>query len=254
MPEALHALLASEDESNKLEGVIPKLAQLFEHDKRSQVAYLCTDVVVQVSKIPCEGATFCCYRNIQMLALGAGLAAEGMNVLRMQDMIEKAWDEGHNPFGRVQTGGIRGTRKHVGTFEVEALLLSLGVPCTVKGYYGVGAQEELLDFVEGYFSSAEEAKIVNSLSRVRSTKKAPIYLQRPGHSLTIIGLEKMVNSKRRLLTLDPAWKPPSEMQTARLLPDSVTTHFLRRHWILWQYRKSCRYLRRFNAFETVHIA
>lgn len=39
-------------------------------------------------------------------------------VLKLQDMIEDAWDRGFNSQGRVETGGIRGTRKYIGTPEV----------------------------------------------------------------------------------------------------------------------------------------
>jgi hypothetical protein len=40
------------------------------------------------------------------------------SVLKMQDIIEDAWDKGINQIGRVQTGGIRDTRKYIGTPEV----------------------------------------------------------------------------------------------------------------------------------------
>lgn len=43
----------------------------------------------------------------------------GSNVLELQDMIERAWDMGFNSHGRIATGGIRGTRKHIGTSEVS---------------------------------------------------------------------------------------------------------------------------------------
>lgn len=40
-------------------------------------------------------------------------------MLELQDMIERAWDMGFNSHGRIVTGGIRGTRKHIGTSEVS---------------------------------------------------------------------------------------------------------------------------------------
>lgn len=43
----------------------------------------------------------------------------GPSVLELQDMIERAWDMGFNSHGRIATGGIRGTRKHIGTSEVS---------------------------------------------------------------------------------------------------------------------------------------
>ena len=40
-------------------------------------------------------------------------------VLQLQNMIEQAWDSGINEVGRLETGGIRGTRKYIGTPEVR---------------------------------------------------------------------------------------------------------------------------------------
>jgi zinc finger-containing ubiquitin peptidase 1 len=40
-------------------------------------------------------------------------------IFEIQDYIEDAWDSGINPHGRVETGGIRGTRKYIGTAEVS---------------------------------------------------------------------------------------------------------------------------------------
>lgn len=44
---------------------------------------------------------------------------DGMpNILQLQDRIEQAWDNGHNARGRIETGGIKDTRKYIGTLEV----------------------------------------------------------------------------------------------------------------------------------------
>lgn len=73
---------------------------------------------------------FCGYRNIQMLSSYiVGAHVEGAEVLdnripsifRIQDYIENAWDMGINASGRVETGGIKGTRKYIGTPEVRSL-------------------------------------------------------------------------------------------------------------------------------------
>lgn len=42
-------------------------------------------------------------------------------VFEIQDYIEAAWDSGINPLGRLETGGIKGTRKYIGTAEVSGL-------------------------------------------------------------------------------------------------------------------------------------
>jgi hypothetical protein len=41
------------------------------------------------------------------------------SVFQIQDFIEHAWDIGINQQGRLETGGIRGTRKYIGTPEVS---------------------------------------------------------------------------------------------------------------------------------------
>jgi hypothetical protein len=78
-------------------------------------------------KMPGEGA-FTGYQNIQMLISYVQAAqSEGFQhfqgrlptVLRLQDLIEEAWDKGINSSGRIETGGIRGTRKYIGTPEVR---------------------------------------------------------------------------------------------------------------------------------------
>jgi hypothetical protein len=40
-------------------------------------------------------------------------------IFEIQDYIENAWDLGINAQGRVETGGIRGTRKYIGTPDVS---------------------------------------------------------------------------------------------------------------------------------------
>ena len=40
-------------------------------------------------------------------------------IFQIQDYIEKAWDLGINSQGRIETGGIRGTRKYIGTPDVS---------------------------------------------------------------------------------------------------------------------------------------
>jgi hypothetical protein len=70
---------------------------------------------------------FCGYRNIQVLAAHIiGTQTPGWeqfgddipSIFQIQDLVETAWDRGYNARGRVETGGIRGTRKYIGTPEV----------------------------------------------------------------------------------------------------------------------------------------
>lgn len=124
-------------------GVLGKLLNLDPSTKR---AYLCDSRVQHVAKMSREGedthlrsndvwtdgkstyiGSFCGYRNLQMLisyvinarAPGAELFAETYpTIFQLQDLIENAWDHGHNSHGRSETGGIIGTRKFIGTPEV----------------------------------------------------------------------------------------------------------------------------------------
>lgn len=41
------------------------------------------------------------------------------SIFQIQDYIENAWDQGINSTGRIETGGIRGTRKYIGTPDVS---------------------------------------------------------------------------------------------------------------------------------------
>lgn len=41
------------------------------------------------------------------------------SIFQIQEFIEHAWDMGINKQGRVETGGILGTRKYIGTPEVS---------------------------------------------------------------------------------------------------------------------------------------
>ena len=74
---------------------------------------------------------FCGYRNIQMLVSnmialkspGHQLFDETIpSIFQIQDFIEMAWDEGFNSTGREETGGIKGTRKYIGTPDVSKIL------------------------------------------------------------------------------------------------------------------------------------
>jgi hypothetical protein len=70
---------------------------------------------------------FCGYRNIQMLTSNI-IAAKTQgshhfgptppSIFQIQDLIENAWDMGINAQGRAETGGVKGTRKYIGTPEV----------------------------------------------------------------------------------------------------------------------------------------
>lgn len=117
---------------NEASHVIPVLAKLCEQDTSVQRAFLCSPDVRHIFKMPREGG-FCGYRNIQMLISyiqeartpGHEHFQKGLpTILELQDMIENAWDIGFNSVGRIETGGIRGTRKYIGTPEVRPIIVN----------------------------------------------------------------------------------------------------------------------------------
>ena len=125
MPNRVARIIDTESPKNKSFGIITALAALLERDNKVNVAYLCHQSVIQISKLCGEGNHFCTYRNIQMLLPNPHPI---YSIPELQDIIEKAWDQGFNPHGRVETGGIKGTRKHIGTSEVSRLLRLSLVP------------------------------------------------------------------------------------------------------------------------------
>ena len=119
-------LVRIEGVANEVHGIVPILVQLLEQDTTLSKAYVCHPAVTHVVKLAKEGG-FCGYRNIQMLVAfirdTRSMGHERFlgrlpSVLTLQDMIESAWDRGFNSMSRIETGGIRGTRKYIGTPEV----------------------------------------------------------------------------------------------------------------------------------------
>ena len=122
-------LLRVQKVANETCGIIPVLAQLCQQDRTLSEVYLCHPFVKHVVKMSREGG-FCGYRNIQMLASFIQntrfpgheyFPGNVPSILHLQDMIEDAWDQGINSAGRVETGGIKGTRKYIGTPEVSRI-------------------------------------------------------------------------------------------------------------------------------------
>ena len=122
-------IVSMESVANEIRGTMGVLAQLCEQDRTLSRAYLCHPDVRHVVKMSKEGG-FCGYRNIQMMlsfvqdAQSQGyqrLQGKLPSILQLQDSIENAWDMGFNSTGRVETGGIKGTRKYIGTPEVGKL-------------------------------------------------------------------------------------------------------------------------------------
>ncbi len=204
--------------ANELDGLVSLLAHLSAQDETVETAYFCHGGVRHVFKLDREGG-FCGYRNIQMMLSfvqqvadsgrggsseeeqqrgggGSGASESAVrpripDILRLQDMIEAAWDQGFNSEARIETGGIRGTRKYIGTSEALALFLSLGLPCEAQAYGKASrssrAHDRLLDGIEAYFVDAVASSSTSAGwgDEIYRTRLPPVYLQHPGTSAFI---------------------------------------------------------------------
>ncbi|CAN8095727.1 unnamed protein product [Discula destructiva] len=239
-------------------GIIPVLAQLLQQSASTEYAYLCDPCVQHVSKLRREGG-FCGYRNIQMMSsyiLGTGYPGTHNNfdgkipsIFDIQEFIEAAWDRGINKQGRVETGGVRGTRKYIGTPEAQAMLIHLNVPCDAQGFknkaQALRAETSMLVNVEQYFQQG----LFNPADKVRCTTLPPIYFQHAGHSMTIVGIEKMADGKANLLVFDPMF------HDAQVVTQRVGRKFKYKHAdsALNAYRRGHKYLRRYREFEVLRL-
>lgn len=128
------------------------------------------------------------------------------------------------------------------------------------------AAGRLLQAIEDYFQQGAADCLTH---KVRSTQLPPIYLQRPskkpsltnshmfirlmsqpqGHSVTIVGFEKLKDGHVQLLVFDP------EFQSSEAVTSLATKATLRRqakiNRLLEPYRRSDAHLERFKEFEVL---
>lgn len=170
-------------------------------------------------------------------------------IFQIQDLVENAWDAGYNTQGRAETGGIRGTRKYIGTPEAQALFNSLNIPCPVQAFKDqdkARARVQLMRSIESYFRRGATGD--NSV-KVTATGLPPIYLQHRGHSLTIVGFEKQKDKGANLLVFDPSFRDSGSVKglvgKTFELPESKIAS------LLDPYRRGARYFRRYGEFEVL---
>ncbi|KAF4507137.1 hypothetical protein G6O67_005805 [Ophiocordyceps sinensis] len=258
MPAWLVRLLETEGQVCT-EGLLPVLEQLLQQSPSTKIAHLCHPCVRHVSKLPHEGG-FCGYRNVQTLVSyliatrSPGSEHFGNRlptVLEIQDLIEQAWDKGYNPRGRLETGGIKQTRKFIGTPEAQALFNSLDIPCSVQAFRptsGVKVTQILLETLEDYFNRGWEG--ANS-TKVRSTKLPPVFLQHQGHSVTVIGIERQKDNQVFLVVFDPSHGESGSMK--RLIAGDVGEHTPKTSKLLKPYQRGIKYLGRHDEFEMLRL-
>ncbi|KAF6824530.1 peptidase family c78 [Colletotrichum plurivorum] len=251
MPSWLISLLHKGGEVAS-DGVITVLEQLLHQSRSTEYSYLCHPAVQHISKLKKEGG-FCGYRNIQMMVSyinGAGANGKDKfgerlpSIFEIQECIERAWDMGINAQGRIETGGIKGTRKYIGTPEAQALFVSLAIPCTAQGFKDPErgkSEAKLMMAIEQYFQQG----LRGPPPKVTCTSLPPIYFQHAGHSLTIVGFERQKHGPSNLLVFDPMFRDPPAL--ARLI--GRTFKHKSADESLKSYRRGSNYLRRYREFE-----
>ncbi|KAA6412105.1 MAG: hypothetical protein FRX48_04255 [Lasallia pustulata] len=250
-------LIRVETVANETRGTMRVIAQLCEQDQSVEQIYLCHPDVQHVVKMSGEGG-FCGYRNIQMIvSFIQATRSPGYeqfpgripSILHLQDMIEAAWDQGINSTGRVETGGIKGTRKYIGTPEAQALMISLGIGCDASAFIQnnqAPTHELIMEAVEDYFLGGA---VADRSAKVCRTSLPPLYFQHPGHSLTIVGFERRKSGKCNLLVFDPMFKPSPGV--CRLVGANFRTG--RPERLLKAYRRDDVYLRKYKSFEILKL-
>lgn len=209
---------------NETSDLIRVLADLCSLDGTT-TAHFCHPGTKHVRRIRCDG-NFCGYWNIQMLLSylhAAGPAADppGRRLLptvpQIQATIEAAWANGICAYGRTETGGILDSRKWIGTHEAAAYFMQTGVAVAATSFRrdvdtGRPAHAALLDSVEAYFLGGG-ARADGAVARGSAvvTQLPPIYLQRAGHSMTIVGLERRADGRRSLMVFDPSFETSETM-------------------------------------------
>lgn len=246
--------------ANETRGLVPILARLSQLDKTVERAFYCSPDVCHVAKMPKEGG-FCGYRNIQMMisyiqeADSTGsphFPGKIPNILKIQDLIEQAWDMGFNPIGRDETGGIKLTRKYIGTPEAQALFTSLDIPCEASAYTTtktVEADETLLCAVCEYF---DDESTNDNNDKVVMTEKPPIYFQHPGHSMTIVGVECRSDGLVNLVVFDPMFNPSLDLKKLAL-NRSRTFRCSAPERLMKAHRRTDKYLSKYRAFELLKL-
>ena len=252
------ALVRVEAVANETPNLVYALARLSDLDQSVERAFYCSPEVHHVAKMPKEGG-FCGYRNIQMMmSYIRGANANGYkhfqgkipSILRIQDLIERAWDMGYNSAGRIETGGIRLTRKYIGTPEAQALFLSLSIGCEANAFTRTGeliSHEMLLLAIGEYFS---DDKFFDTHEKIVMTNKPPIYFQHPGHSMTIVGLEVKKSGAVSLMVFDPMFNPSPAIKR---LTKSNSFRVPNPERLLRAHRRGESYLGRYKDFEILKL-
>jgi hypothetical protein len=130
--------------------------------------------------------------------------------------------------------------------QAQAFFLSSEINCGVEMFTDckkrkVEAHEALLEAIERYFAQAA----VKDNSNVYKTLLPPIYLQQPGHSITIIGFERRRDGARNLVVFDPMYSTSPAMHKLLGRKNIQTA----RPEVFHAYRRGAMQLKKHAAFE-----
>ncbi|PUU80070.1 peptidase family C78-domain-containing protein [Tuber borchii] len=224
--------------SNESPDLIPVIALFCEHDPRVARAWVCHPGTKHVGKqIRGEGG-FCWYRNIQMVvsyiqsAYPRGFHPfEGRipTILRLQDWIEEGWDKGVNSSARLETSGIKGTRKYIGT--------------SGTAFYD-WCKRPLPSIASLDQKASKPGR--NSLTGSKTTSR---WWYPPGSRP--VGCETNRDGSKNLLVFDPFFTPPAPMKDpigARSLSRRMDPELLLRAC-----RRRMNYLQKYKEFEVITL-
>uniref|UniRef100_A0A0N5AMD1 Zinc finger with UFM1-specific peptidase domain protein n=1 Tax=Syphacia muris TaxID=451379 RepID=A0A0N5AMD1_9BILA len=149
----------------------------------------------------------CGYRNAQNIVSSLLFETEYRNALgfnatpsikEIQTDIEKAWAHGFDPVGAAHfKGRLLGSKQWIGATEIAYHHVRIQLVDITLRDKNEG-QKLMVDWIKRYFNSMDPA--------------FPLYLQRKGHSITVIGVEEVIGDSN-LLVYDPL-VDPSKIRSA----------------------------------------
>uniref|UniRef100_A0A6T6CU71 UFSP1/2/DUB catalytic domain-containing protein n=1 Tax=Compsopogon caeruleus TaxID=31354 RepID=A0A6T6CU71_9RHOD len=171
----------------------------------------------------------CGYKNLQTMLSALFNSQRVASALRqagvhdvpplpaLQHLIEQAWQMGFDVENARQMGSnLQGETTWIGACEVAAVLRSLGVRAGIVDFETPdrASRESMVTWIYNYFAERCGAKaIIPGISsklgkcgycRGGTWKEMipPLFLQYPGHSITVVGAEKYADGSKAILILD----------------------------------------------------
>ncbi|KAJ6488636.1 peptidase family C78-domain-containing protein [Mycena vitilis] len=239
---------SSQPPPNYVPGLIPLLRTSLNSSHgtgSTRRAVLCYDRAVLVTRELWDAGWGCGYRNFLMACTSLmDQQFQPMyfplldhptppSVRNLQQWIEDAWKDGFDPEGARQLRPLLGSKKWIGTSDIQVAFTSRGIPSKLVDFdlkkNARGAQL-LTDWVVEYFSQAHGAVDTNNVVQNRRpktindvligatpvvvTSRMPLILQHAGHSRTIVGYEVSKTGLINLLVFDPSKLPKKCLRQA----------------------------------------